>query len=129
MGPSDFRRDGDRYFECAVEFGDVYICHPLMLHSAFTNFLRLPRLIINGNSALREPLKFDRDNMEDYSLVELETPKCLGKNRLDYWMIYGNRKKFDKEESDRIEASWEENMKQLGDERDMNESEREHEVN
>ena len=64
--------------------GDVVLMHPLMLHSASKNHLRVPRVIANPPVALKEPFRFDRENPEEYSLVELKTLKELGKEKFDF---------------------------------------------
>jgi hypothetical protein len=52
--------------------------HPLMLHSASHNNLRIPRIITNPPAAVRESFVFDRPDPSDYSLVELKTLHALG---------------------------------------------------
>ena len=41
-------------------------------------------MITNPPVALREPFDFNRENPEDYSLVELKTLKALGRDRFDF---------------------------------------------
>lgn len=72
------------FVEITGEVGDVVLMHPLMLHSASKNHLRIPRVITNPPVALREPFDFNRENPEDYSLVELKTLKALGRDRFDF---------------------------------------------
>ncbi|KIJ62598.1 hypothetical protein HYDPIDRAFT_157380 [Hydnomerulius pinastri MD-312] len=74
----------NKFFEITGEVGDVVLLHPLMLHSASKNHLRIPRIITNPPVSLREPFNFNRENPDDYSLVELKTLKALGVDRLDY---------------------------------------------
>lgn len=74
----------NNFVEMSGEVGDVVLLHPLMLHSASRNHLRIPRIITNPPVALREPFKFDRENPEDYSLVERKTLRALGVDRLDF---------------------------------------------
>lgn len=71
--------------------GDVILMHPMMLHSASRNSLRHLRIITNPPVALKEPFNFDRDNADDYSLVELKTLDMLGKDRLRGWKITKDR--------------------------------------
>ena len=66
------------------EIGDVVLMHPLMMHSASKNHLREARIITNPPVALREPFNFNRENPDDFSLVELKTLKALGVDRLDF---------------------------------------------
>lgn len=72
-----------KFFEITGEVGDVVLLHPLMLHSASKNHLRIPRFITNPPVSLKEPFNFNREN-GDFSLVEKKTLKALGVDRLDY---------------------------------------------
>jgi len=74
----------NKFIEMTGEVGDVVLLHPLMLHSASKNYLRVPRVITNPPVALKQPFNFNRENPEDYSLVEKKTLKALGVGRLDY---------------------------------------------
>ncbi|KAH7927759.1 hypothetical protein BV22DRAFT_1031378 [Leucogyrophana mollusca] len=73
-----------KFVEVTGEIGDVVLLHPLMLHSASKNHLRIPRIITNPPVALKEPFNFNRENPDDYSLVERKTLKALGVDQLDY---------------------------------------------
>ena len=73
-----------KFVEMTGEVGDVVLMHPLMLHSASKNVLRVPRIITNPPVALRQPFKFDREDPAEYSLVERKTLKALGVERLDF---------------------------------------------
>ncbi|KAF8442886.1 hypothetical protein L210DRAFT_3143887 [Boletus edulis BED1] len=73
-----------QFVELTGEIGDVVLLHPLMLHSASKNHLRIPRIITNPPVALKEPFNFNRENSEDYSLVKKKTLKALGVDQLDY---------------------------------------------
>lgn len=79
------------FVEATGKVGDVYLMHPLMLHAPSDNSLRRVRIITNPPIALKEPMNFDRDNEEEYSLVEKVTLKALGKDRLPGWKITGPR--------------------------------------
>lgn len=72
------------FVELTGEIGDVVLMHPLMLHSASKNHKRIPRIITNPPVSLREPFKFDRENPDDFSLVELKTLKALGVDKLPF---------------------------------------------
>ena len=52
--------------------------HPLMLHSASNNHLRVPRIITNPPISLNSPFVFLREDPAEYSLVEKKTMKELG---------------------------------------------------
>ncbi|KAF5336837.1 hypothetical protein D9611_003209 [Ephemerocybe angulata] len=73
-----------RFVELTGEVGDVVLMHPLMVHSASKNYLRIPRVITNPPVGLKEPFKFNRDDPELYSLVERKTLLALGVERLDF---------------------------------------------
>ncbi|KAL7280239.1 hypothetical protein ACG7TL_006659 [Trametes sanguinea] len=73
-----------RFVELTGEVGDVVLLHPLMLHSASKNYLRVPRVITNPPVALREPFCFARDDPGEYSLVERTTLRALGVERLEF---------------------------------------------
>ncbi|KAI0795271.1 hypothetical protein BC629DRAFT_314447 [Irpex lacteus] len=80
----DAARKCSKFVEMTGEVGDVILLHPLMLHSASQNHLRHKRVIINPPVALKEPFNFNRENAEEFSLVELKTLKALGVDRLDF---------------------------------------------
>ncbi|KAG9048873.1 hypothetical protein FS837_011782 [Tulasnella sp. UAMH 9824] len=75
--------EGD-FVELTGDVGDVILMHPLMLHSASKNALRIPRIITNPPAGLKEPFNFNRSNPDDFSLVELKTLRALGKDRFDF---------------------------------------------
>ncbi|KAF2204104.1 hypothetical protein GQ43DRAFT_438242 [Delitschia confertaspora ATCC 74209] len=79
------------FIEATGAVGDVYFLHPLMLHSASNNALRIPRVITNPPVSLNEPFNFDRPDEKDYSVVELKTLRALGKSRLEGWRITEER--------------------------------------
>ncbi|PSK38126.1 hypothetical protein B9Z65_1317 [Elsinoe australis] len=81
----------DSFVEATGKVGDVYLLHPLMLHSASNNKLRELRIITNPPVSLNEPFNFDRENPDDFSYVERKTLKSLGKDRLSGWKITGTR--------------------------------------
>ena len=72
------------FVEVTGEIGDVVLMHPLMMHSATKNYTRIPRIITNPPVSLKEPFNFDRENPEEYSLVERKTLKALGVDRFPY---------------------------------------------
>ncbi|EGN98485.1 hypothetical protein SERLA73DRAFT_169439 [Serpula lacrymans var. lacrymans S7.3] len=74
----------NKFFEITGEVGDVVLLHPLMLHSASKNHLRIPRIITNPPVSLKEPFIFSREDPNDFSLVERKTLKALGVDKLDY---------------------------------------------
>lgn len=89
---NDVAKSCEEFAEAAGECGDVFLLHPLMLHSASTNPLRHLRIITNPPISLREPFQFHRQ-AGDYSLVELTTLRALGKESLPDWKITAPREK------------------------------------
>ena len=67
-----------RAVELTGQTGDVVLLHPLMLHTASKNHLRVPRVITNPPVALKAPFCFARADPDAYSLVELKTLRALG---------------------------------------------------
>lgn len=84
-------QDCHEFHEMTGSVGDVILLHPLMVHSASVNSLRIPRIITNPPVSLKEPFNFDRDDPSQYSIVELKTLRDLGKDRLKGWEIQGGR--------------------------------------
>lgn len=80
----------EAFHEMTGNTGDVVLMHPLMLHSASKNTLRLPRVITNPTFRMKDPFRFSRNHTEEYSLIELKTLSLLGVDRFDY-NITGNR--------------------------------------
>ena len=107
------------FHEMTGKVGDVVLMHPLMVHSASRNSLRIPRIITNPPVALKEPFNFDRERPEDYSLVELKTLQALGKDGLPGWKIVGGREAVIpnawkvKEEMKRLEIERLERLKEV----------------
>ncbi|KAJ5689929.1 hypothetical protein N7462_004321 [Penicillium macrosclerotiorum] len=104
------------FYEMTGNVGDVILLHPLMVHSASVNSLRIPRIITNPPVALKEPFNFNRDDPSQYSLVEQKTLQDLGKDRLQDWKIQGERapviperlkiqEKMKEQELERLKAS------------------------
>ncbi|KAF8217553.1 hypothetical protein K438DRAFT_1795201 [Mycena galopus ATCC 62051] len=81
--------------EMTGEIGDVYLLHPLMVHSATKNATRVPRVITNPPIALKEPFRFDAKEESGFSLVEQKTLQELGfPAGLNGWKIEGERAMF-----------------------------------
>ncbi|KAH9851622.1 hypothetical protein C2E23DRAFT_732803 [Lenzites betulinus] len=73
-----------RFVELTGAVGDVVLLHPLMLHSASRNRLRVPRVITNPPVALRAPFQFARADPDEYSVVERATLRALGVERFEF---------------------------------------------
>lgn len=85
------------------------MCHPFMLHTASQNNTAIPRFMINPWAALNEPHKYKRDNVDDYSLVELKTLKDLGKTPeegYDFKPLSPRRDLFDKSQPRGDQLKW-----------------------
>jgi len=106
---SEIARDPSRtrdesFFEMTGDVGDVILLHPFMLHTASKNLLRHVRIITNPPVSLKEPFCFNRERMEDYSLVELKTLRDLGRlEGLGDWKITSQRKGWVPERVRRME--------------------------
>lgn len=74
----------NQFVEMTGDIGDVVLMHPLMLHSASKNYLRIPRVITNPPVSLKEPFNFNRKDPSTYSLVERKTLKALGVERFPF---------------------------------------------
>lgn len=70
--------------EVTGEAGDFVIMHPFILHASSNNKLRVPRFMSNPPVVLKEPMKLNRENPEDFSLLERATLHYLGLERLDF---------------------------------------------
>ncbi|KAJ7749190.1 hypothetical protein B0H16DRAFT_892215 [Mycena metata] len=83
------------FHEMTGEVGDVYLLHPLMVHSATKNATRVPRVITNPPVALKEPFIFDRERKGEFSLVEQKTLQELGHPEgLSGWKVECERDGF-----------------------------------
>ncbi|KAI0128936.1 hypothetical protein BJ170DRAFT_353972 [Xylariales sp. AK1849] len=77
----------EMFVEASGKVGDVYLLHPLMMHSASNNALRNPRIITNPPVSLKEPHRFERKD-GNYSLVEMKTMQGIGgEEKLKGWGI------------------------------------------
>lgn len=83
----------EAFVEVTGVVGDVFLLHPLMLHSASNNMLRKVRVITNPPVSVREPFVFDRAD-GNYSAVERKTLAALGKERLEGWKITAERQRL-----------------------------------
>lgn len=82
------------FIEATGSVGDVYLLHPLMLHSASPNPRRAVRIITNPPVAVREPFRFSANGREGPpSIVEQTTIRALTATGRDAsaWSIAGPR--------------------------------------
>lgn len=88
----DVAKECSDFVEVTGECGDIFLCHPLMLHSATRNPLRALRIITNPPVSLNEPFNFNRPD-GNYTLVEETTLKALGVDSLPEWKIAAPRER------------------------------------
>lgn len=82
----------ESFVEVTGKIGDVFLLHPLMLHSASLNLRRNVRIITNAAVSLKQPFNFNRADPKDYSLVELKTMRDLGRPEgIPEWKITRER--------------------------------------
>jgi hypothetical protein len=72
------------FVEMTGEAGDVVLLHPYTLHATSQNVLGVARIITNPPLALRQPMRFDRPDPADFSLVERAVLRGLDVDRLDF---------------------------------------------
>jgi phytanoyl-CoA dioxygenase PhyH len=72
------------FVEATGSAGDVFLLHPYVLHAKAQNLLRLPRFITNPPVRLAEPMRFDRPDPREFSLVERAVLRGLGVERLEF---------------------------------------------
>jgi hypothetical protein len=109
--------NSSHFVEATGKTGDVYLLHPLMLHSASSNANRTVRIITNPPVHMKKPFEFNRAD-GNYTLVERATLRALGKKDgegLGEWKITRPREgvvpmrikiqqQMKKEEEERIAA-------------------------
>ena len=89
VAPHDFKfqeliSQCTQFEEITGKAGDFVILHPFMLHASSQNVLRRPRFMSNPPIVLKEPMNFNRENPENFSLLERATLHYLGLERLDF---------------------------------------------
>jgi phytanoyl-CoA dioxygenase PhyH len=73
-----------QFEELTGQAGDFVILHPFMLHASSQNVLGQPRFMTNPPIVLKDPMNFDRERPQDFSLLERATLHYLGLERLDF---------------------------------------------
>jgi hypothetical protein len=79
------------FVEATGEAGDVYLLHPYILHAKSQNVLRLPRIITNPPLTLAEPMRFDRSDPSELSLVERAVLHALDRPRHEFTPAAGRQ--------------------------------------
>ena len=72
------------FVEVTGEVGDFIILHPFMLHASSNNHSQNVRFMTNPPVVLKEPMNLNRDDPDDFSLIERATLHGLGKDRYDF---------------------------------------------
>jgi len=72
------------FAEATGRVGDVFLLHPFVLHAKAQNVLRIPRVITNPPIRLAEPMRFDRTDPAEHSLVEQAVLRGLGVDRYEF---------------------------------------------
>jgi Phytanoyl-CoA dioxygenase (PhyH) len=89
VDPKDFKfqemiSECTQFEEITGKAGDFVILHPFMLHASSQNVIGKPRFMSNPPIVLKEPMNLNRENAEDFSLLEKATLHYLGLERLDF---------------------------------------------
>jgi ectoine hydroxylase-related dioxygenase (phytanoyl-CoA dioxygenase family) len=89
VNPKDFKfqemiREFTQSKEITGKAGDFVILHPFMLHASSQNVIGKPRFMSNPPIVLKEPMNLNRENPEEFSLLERATLHYLGLERLDF---------------------------------------------
>jgi hypothetical protein len=73
-----------QFEELTGDAGDFVILHPFMLHASSQNVIGRPRFMSNPPVVLKEPMRLNRENSDEFSLLERATLHYLGVERLDF---------------------------------------------
>jgi ectoine hydroxylase-related dioxygenase (phytanoyl-CoA dioxygenase family) len=89
VDPKDFKfqemiSECTQFEEITGKAGDFVILHPFMLHASSQNVIGKPRFMSNPPIVLKEPMNLNRENAEEFSLLEKATLHYLGLERLDF---------------------------------------------
>ena len=89
VNPSDFDfqaliQQCNQFEEVTGKAGDFVILHPFILHASSQNVIKQPRFMTNPPIVLKEPMNLNRENVEDFSLLERATLHYLGLERLNF---------------------------------------------
>jgi hypothetical protein len=100
------------FIEATGNVGDVFLLHPYILHAASQNPSGRPRFITNPAVSFNDPMNFNRNNPDDYSLVEKAVLHALNADRLDF-QITRERERITPERVLRQQKMLEEQKKRL----------------
>ena len=80
----DRLRECSEFVELTGIVGDVVLMHPFMLHTWSRNIHRTLRVITNPPVSLKVPFNYNRDDPNEYSVVERKTLMSLGVDHLPF---------------------------------------------
>ncbi len=80
----DLIRECRDFREFTGQTGDIVLLHPYILHATSQNLSGKPRFLTNPAISLRDPMRFDREDPNDFSLVEQAILRALGVERLEF---------------------------------------------
>ena len=73
-----------QFIEVTGKAGDLTIIHPFMLHASSQNLSGRARFLTNPPIVLKDHMNLNRENPEDYSLLERATLSALGVERVNF---------------------------------------------
>ena len=74
----------EEFVEVTGEVGDFIILHPYMLHASSNNHSQVVRFMTNPPVVLKDPMNFNREDPDEFSLIERATLHGLGVDRYDF---------------------------------------------
>ena len=80
----EMKRQCRDFEEATGRAGDVFLMHPFLLHSFSRNWTRNVRVITNPPTHGCEPMKFNRENPDDQTIVERAILNGLGVEKYDF---------------------------------------------
>ncbi|KZO99822.1 hypothetical protein CALVIDRAFT_525340 [Calocera viscosa TUFC12733] len=83
-----------QFTQVVANKGDVFLLHGHLPHCVGKNYIRAPRIITNPHCNGHIPYNFNREDPEDFSLVEKVILRALGKERLPDWKNTRERKEW-----------------------------------
>jgi hypothetical protein len=102
VDPHDFNfqemiKQCGEFVELTGKAGDFVILHPFMLHASSQNVIGIPRFMSNPPIVLKEPMNLNRENPEDFSLLEKATLHYIGLERYDFKPLKPRESRWDPE--------------------------------
>jgi hypothetical protein len=72
------------FVEVTAPAGTYILLHPFMLHASSNNVLGVPRFMTNPPVILKDHMNLNRENPDDFSLLEKATLHALGEERYNF---------------------------------------------